>query len=99
MNESDSTPLNLENLSRILIRCFLLGLVMLAISFVLFLLTANLGYGIHSRLWTELTRSQYDLIGLTLLSLMKLLLFTFFLIPYIAIRMVLNAQNDPRLKA
>ena len=80
----------LEYLARVLIRCFLLSVALLAFWGVCYLVIGDWGYGFHSRFF-EMTRQQFDLIMYCGMAFVKLSAFVFFLIPYIALRLVLRA--------
>lgn len=81
----------LHPLAQVLIRSFIIGAVMLLVTLVFLLLVSNLAYSVHSS-YFDITRQQFDIIMYCGLGLMKIMLFVFFLIPYIAIRLVL-AKN------
>ena len=81
----------LEYLARVLIRCFLLSVALLAFWGVCFLVIDDWAYGFHSRFF-EMTRPQFDLIMYCGMAFVKLSAFVFFLVPYIALRLVLRAQ-------
>ena len=53
------------------------------------------GYDFHKDLWSGLTRHEYDLINLCGMALLKIGAFGAFLLPYIAIRLVLRQQSEP----
>jgi hypothetical protein len=82
----------LNTCAGILLRCFILSLVLLLFWFVFFLLAGDLGYWIHSH-WFDLTRHDFDLINYCGMALVKALNVTFFLIPYVAIRLMLHGTN------
>lgn len=90
MNMSETK--NLFNmLAKILIRCFLYGMILLVFVFVFFLLVDDWAYSIHSK-WYQITKDQFDLIMYVSMSFIKLSLFVWFLLPYIAIKMVLRKK-------
>ena len=80
----------LEYLARVLIRCFLLSVALLAFWGVCFLVIDDWAYGFHSRFF-EMTRPQFDLIMYCGMAFVKLSAFVFFLVPYVALRLVLRA--------
>ena len=61
-------------------------------SFFLYLAVGDWGYELHENFWSGLTRHDYSLIWACILSFFKTLIFVAFLVPYIAIRMVLRQQ-------
>jgi hypothetical protein len=81
----------LELLAWALIRCFLLAVLLLALAGVGCLVFGDWGYGFHSRFF-EITRPQYDLVMYSGMAFVKLTAFVFFLIPYVALRLVLRAR-------
>jgi hypothetical protein len=92
MNESTSLISDLEVLSTILIRCFVMGVVFIALWFIFFLLGGNAGYAIHERLF-QISRHEYDLLNYFGMVFVKGCNFLLFLFPYIAIRMVLRRRK------
>ena len=62
MNESSSFKSGLEILSRILIRCFVLGAVFITLWFIFFLVGGELGYTMHAK-WFQISRHEYDLLN------------------------------------
>jgi hypothetical protein len=92
MNESTSLISDLEVLSTILIRCFVMGVVFIALWFIFFLLGGNAGYAIHERLF-QISRHEYDLLNYFGMAFVKGCNFLLFLFPYIAIRMVLRRRK------
>jgi hypothetical protein len=83
---------DLEILSRILIRCFVIGVVFITFWFTFFLLGGNAGYLIHTTLF-QISRHEYDLMNYYGMAFVKGCNFLFFLFPYMAIRMVLRRRN------
>ena len=77
----------LDLLARVLIRCFLMGLVLLVVWFGLILLAGDFVYRLHGGIF-EIPRSQFDSMHYAGMMFCKIALFTLFLIPWIAIRMV-----------
>ena len=88
----ETTPLNLENIASVLIRCFWIGITFQVVGFLLFMVGAESGYAFHKELWTGLTRHEYDLIALCFFAFMKTCVFCGFLVPYLAIRLVLKGS-------
>jgi hypothetical protein len=92
MNESSSFINDLEILSNILIRCFVMVVALVTFWFIFFLLGGDLGYTIHAK-WFQISRHEYDLLNYYGMAFVKGCNFLFFLFPYIAIRMVLRRRN------
>jgi len=91
MNESSGFISNLEALSSILIRCFVIGAIFNMLWFIFFLLSGDLGYTIHAK-WFQISRHEYDLLNYYGMVFVKGFIFLLFLLPYIAIRMVLRRR-------
>jgi hypothetical protein len=92
MNESLSFISDLEVLSSILIRCFVIGAIFMMLWFIFFLLGGDLGYTIHAK-WFQISRHEYDLLNYYGMAFVKGFIFLLFLLPYIAIRMVLRRRK------
>ena len=93
MYESSSFKSDLEILSRILIRCFVMGAVFITLWFIFFLVGGDLGYTMHAK-WFQISRHEYDLLNYYGMAFVKGCNFLFFLFPYIAIRMVLRRKRE-----
>jgi hypothetical protein len=78
---------DLDILARILIRCFIGGVLLLMVWFVSFTFAGDCIYGLHSR-WFPIPRPVFDAIHYAGMAFFKILLILFFLFPYIAIRLV-----------
>lgn len=95
MNDTtDSTPFSLELTAEILIRCFWMGLVVLAFWFVGFTACGNWAFAFHKQLWTGITQHEFDLINLVGMTILKSVVFVGFLFPYLGIRMVLRKEQQ-----
>jgi hypothetical protein len=81
------SPENLDILARVLIRCFIGGVLFLLIWFVSFTFAGDCIYGLHSR-WFPIPRPVFDAIHYAGMAFAKILLIFLFLLPYIAIRLV-----------
>ena len=91
---SDSTNVNdlLDALAKVLLRCFVLGILLLLISFGVFLLVDDWAHGFHAQ-WFDVSKHEFDLLYYYCMAYMKMCVFLFFLLPYIAIRLVLRKRN------
>ncbi len=83
--------MTLDTVAKILIRCFWMG-----IAFQLFLLLwalpgAEFAHSMHSKLF-QISRHEFDLIMYCCMGLVKLVSIVGFLIPYLAIRLVMRQQ-------
>jgi len=82
----------LDTAAGVLLRCFVLAVCLLLFSFVFYLLAGNWAYSIHSS-WFEITRHDFDLMYYYVMAFMKIASFLFFLIPYIAIKLILRKKK------
>ena len=76
--------------------CFVIAFVFLLFWFCIFIcpVSGDWAYSIHSR-WIELERHEFDLLNYCGMGLFKMLSFVLFLLPYIAIRLVVRrARKD-----
>lgn len=71
---------------RALLRCVVLGVVVLIIWFVFFLVADGLIYSVHGRFFHQITVRQFQVIHYCGIGLTKLFVVVFFLFPYVAIR-------------
>jgi len=92
MNETSSLACSLEVLSRILLRCFFIGVFFVLFWFFFFLLAGDIGYELHAKLF-KITRHEYDLLNYYGMAFVKVCNFLFFLFPYIAIKLVMMRQK------
>ena len=88
----NSTPISLEIIAKILIRCFWMG-----IAFQFYLLFwalpgADWAYSVHSKLF-DFSRSEFDLMMYGFMGLVKLISIVGFLFPYFAIRLVIRQRS------
>jgi len=81
----------LDSLAGILIRCFFLPVLVLAVWFVLFLLAGDSSYYVHSY-WFDMDWYDYNLVFYYGMAFVKLFAFMAFLFPYIAIRLVIRKR-------
>ncbi len=81
----------LDVIAGILIRCFLGGILLLTVWFLYFALAGDCIYQLHSR-WFAIPRQAFDALHYALMAATKLALILFFLLPWIAIRLVLKQK-------
>jgi len=77
---------NLDILARILIRCFIGGILLLMIWFIGFTFFGDCIYELHSK-WFLMPRQTFNAIHYAGMAFIKILLIVLFLFPYIAIRL------------
>ncbi len=88
MNEPQSElAARLEVIAGILIRCFLGGILLLSVWFLCFALAGDWIYQLHSR-WFAIPRPAFDTLHYALMAVTKIALLLFFLLPWIAIRLI-----------
>ena len=80
-------------LEGVLLRCFVLGFVVLIIWFLFFLVAGGLIYDVHGGLFKEITVRQFQVIHYCGMGLVKLFVSVFFFIPYIAMRWTGKSQK------
>jgi len=84
----------LEAAAAVFLRCFVLAVCLLLFSLVFYLAAGDWGYCIHS-CWFDITRHEFTLMYYGLMAFMKIVAFLFFLLPYIAIKLILR-KTEPR---
>ena len=82
----------LDAVAGIFLRCFILAVCLLLFSFVFYLLAADWAYSIHSG-WFDISRYEFDLMYYYVMAFMKIAAFLFFLIPHIAIKLILRKKK------
>lgn len=80
-----------QYLTRMLLRCIVVGFGLLLIWFILVLVGGNVLFEIHSKIF-NITRHEFDLVHYWCMSLAKILILVFFVIPFIAIRLTLDQE-------
>ena len=88
MTETDSLNSTLLAVSKVLIRCFFMGIVILVFWGGLILLAGDAIYALHNRVYPMLEQ-QFFAIHYALIALTKIFVFLFFLLPYVSIKLVL----------
>jgi type IV secretory pathway VirB6-like protein len=88
----DSTRDFFDTLAKVLIRCWLLGTLLLLFSFVIFMLTDEIIDDIHGRMF-GVTPHELDLIIYGGMARHKLCVNVFSLFPWLAIRWVLRKEK------
>ena len=81
----------LDTIAKVLLRCFVLGLVLLLLWFVAYLLASDLMYR-QGKLF-DLTPHAISVINFCGIAFVKVCILLFFLFPYIAIRLVLRIRS------
>jgi hypothetical protein len=91
MNREEQN-LFLTKLADILLWCFLLSIILSIIWFVFFLIVGDWAYRMHST-WFQLSQHEFVMVNYYGLAFVKLMVFLFFLIPYLAIKIVLRKKD------
>ncbi len=92
MTESNTVNELFDTLAKILLRCFVLGYVFLLLWVVTYFVAGGLIHGLADKLF-GLTPHEVDVVNYCGMAVVKGIVFLFFLIPYIAIRLVLRQRT------
>lgn len=79
----------LEAVAKILLRCWVIGFLMMLFSLVVFMLTGEVIYQVHGKIF-GLSPHELDLIMYCGLALFKVFVLIFFLLPWVSIKLVLK---------
>ena len=90
---TDSTNDLFETLARILLRCWLFGLLLLLVWAGVFLLASDVIHDVHGSMF-HLTAHELDLIHYCGMAFVKLVVTLIFFFPWLAIRLVLRKPKD-----
>jgi hypothetical protein len=88
----DSTRDFFDTLAKILLRCWILGFALLLFTFIVILLAGGIIDDIHGRMF-GVTPHELDLILYCWLGALKLLVLVLFLMPWVAIKLVLRKKG------
>jgi hypothetical protein len=83
----------LDVIAGILIRCFLGGMLLLVVWFAWFVFAGDWIYQVHSR-WFQIPRQSFDAIHYTGMAVTKIAIILFFLLPWIAIKLMSGKKGD-----
>jgi len=91
------TPTEINDLldatANVLLWCVIVGFVLLALSLGILLVAGDLAHEIHSK-WFDVSPHEFDLICYCGLGLGKTLVILLFLVPWVAIRLVLRKRRQ-----
>lgn len=93
MRDSSNANEMLEVMGQVLIRCFVMGLLVLFFWLGALTLAGDLAYSIHAKI-VPISREQFYLINYAGGLMTKATVFVLFLFPYIAIRLVLKKRRS-----
>jgi hypothetical protein len=82
----------LDVVAKILLRCWVFGLVLLLIWFGLFMLVPNVIYGLHGSMF-DLSPHELNVIHYSGMAFLKVIVICFFFIPWAATRLVLRTAK------
>ena len=91
MNNSSNTNEILEVIGQVLIRCFVMGILVLLFWFGALMLAGDLAYSVHTN-FVPITQQQFYVIHYAGGLMTKAAVFFLFLFPYIAIRLVIGKR-------
>ena len=83
---------NFQLFAKIFLACFFLGMGLLLIWFAIFFAIGNLGHTIHS-FFFNISEFDYKLMNYYGMTAVKIFSIVFFLIPFIAIKIVLKRKK------
>ena len=92
MSEPTQTDDLLNVTAKVLLRCWILGFILLLFWIGAVALAGDLVYSVHGRMF-DLTRSELSVIHYCGMGLTKLVVVMFFFIPWVAIRLVLKKRE------
>lgn len=94
MSLSPSTDVTewFDTLAKVLLRCFVIGVLLLLFWFGAFVLASDMIYASHGK-WFDLTRHELHVIHYCGMAFFKGCLLLFFLFPYLAIRWTLGKRT------
>ena len=91
MSDSNNANEMLEVTGQVLIRCFVMGVLVLLFWFGALTLAGDLAYSVHAK-FVPITQKQFYLIHYAGGLMTKAAVFFLFLFPYIAIRLVIKKR-------
>jgi len=92
-NSQTDIQKHLDVIAGILIRCFIGGMVLLAVWFVWFSFAGDWIYQVHSR-WFQIPRQTFDAIHYAGMAVTKIVIILFFLLPRIAIKLISGKKDE-----
>ena len=85
---SESTIELFDTLAKVLLRCWIFGFALLLVWFGFYMLLGDVIHGLHGEMF-GLSKHDLNLIHYAGMGLVKLLVFVFFLFPWLSIKLVL----------
>lgn len=84
VNFKKEGDMDVQMLKDVFFRCFLYGMILLLIWFLMYLLLGDWIYSVHSSIF-DLSRRHFDKMHYSGMVRLKMTIFVFFLIPYLAV--------------
>jgi hypothetical protein len=82
----------LDAIAGVLIRCFVIALACLILLFLVVLCASEWAYQIHSKI-IPISREQFAVVNYAVLLAIRGIVFLFFLLPYVGIKLVLKKRR------
>ena len=95
MENNERNDVLLRTVATILLRSFLFGLAFLLLWFFLYLIALGWMFEINAR-WFNIDRRDFELINYFGIGFLKICILLFFLLPYLAIRSMLQKKGRKR---
>lgn len=92
MSDSNSANEMLEVIGQVLIRCVVMGVLVLFFWWGALALVGDLAYSVHAK-FAPLSRQQFDVIHYAGMLMTKAMISVLFLFPFIAIRLVIRKRK------
>ena len=92
MQNTGRNDIFLQTLATILIRSFLFGLAFLLLWFLLYLIAPGSMFETNAK-WFNIGKRDFDLINYFGMGFVKISIFVFFFLPYLAIRSMLRRKG------
>jgi hypothetical protein len=93
MSTSSDVDQRLEVVGQVLVRCVVMGVIVLLLWWGALALMGDLTYAVHSKL-TPITRQQFNVIHYAGMLTTKAAISLLFFFPYIAIRLVIKKRRQ-----
>jgi len=96
MSKTNTVDEVLEVVTQVLIRCTVIGIIVLLIWWGALALFGDFAYSIHSRI-APMSRSQFDIIHYVGMLMTKAGVSLLFFFPYVALRLVIKKRREQLL--
>lgn len=92
MSDANNTNETLEAIAQVLIRCFVIGVLVLFFWLGGLMLAGDLTYNVQTRI-IPITLQQFNVINYAVMLITKTAIFVLFLLPYISIKLVTTKRS------